>query len=57
LENLKERILAVDGRKTLKWILKKQDVRVWAGFSWLRIGYIGGNETSGYINAGNFLTD
>jgi hypothetical protein len=29
--------LGVDGRITLKWILKKRSVRVWIGFIWLRI--------------------
>jgi len=26
----------------LKWLLKKQDGRAWAGFTWLRIGKNGG---------------
>jgi DNA replication protein DnaC len=31
----------IDERITLKWILKEQDVRVWAGFKWLRTGLNG----------------
>jgi hypothetical protein len=27
----------VDGRIILRWIFRKWDVGVWAGFSWLRI--------------------
>jgi hypothetical protein len=30
------------GRKILKQVLKKQDVRVWAGFIWIKIGTSGG---------------
>jgi hypothetical protein len=30
--------LSVDGRIILKWILKKQDRRMWAGFTCLEIG-------------------
>jgi len=30
--------LGVDGRTILKWMLRKQVVRVWNGFKWLRIG-------------------
>jgi hypothetical protein len=26
------------GRITLKWIYKKWDLKLWAGFIWLRIG-------------------
>jgi hypothetical protein len=41
LENLKGRNylegLGIDGMKILRWILKKQDVKVWTGFIWLRI--------------------
>jgi hypothetical protein len=31
----------IDGRIILKWILKKQDVKVWTGFMWLRTGSSG----------------
>jgi hypothetical protein len=37
--------LGVDERITLIWILKKQDVTVWAGFMWLRTGTRGGRNT------------
>lgn len=30
--------LSIDGRSVLKFILKRQDVRVWNGFIWLTIG-------------------
>jgi hypothetical protein len=33
--------LGEDGKKILKWILKKQVLRVWAAFIWLRINSIG----------------
>jgi hypothetical protein len=33
----------VDGRKILRWIFRKWDVRVWTGSSCLRIEIIGGN--------------
>jgi hypothetical protein len=29
-------------RRTLEWTLKKQDMRVWTGFVWLRTGTSGG---------------
>jgi len=32
----------VDGRKTLKWILKKWDGEAWTGMIWLKIGTGGG---------------
>jgi hypothetical protein len=32
--------LGIDGKKILKRILKKQDVRVWPGFIWLGIGFL-----------------
>jgi hypothetical protein len=49
-----------DGRIILKWILRKLGVRVWSGFVWLRIRFIGGfcehgNETSGSVKGGEFL--
>ena len=34
---------AVDGRIILRWILRKWDVGVWTGSSWLRIGEGGGH--------------
>jgi hypothetical protein len=33
----------VHGKKILIWIINKQDIRVWTGFIWLRIGC--SNET------------
>jgi hypothetical protein len=33
----------VDGRILLRWILRKCDMRVWIGSSWLRIGRGGGH--------------
>jgi hypothetical protein len=33
--------LGIDGRMTLKRILKKWDRRAWNGLIWLRIGIIG----------------
>jgi len=45
--NLKERDHlgdpGVDGRKILSWIFRKQDMDVWIGSSWLRIGTGGGD--------------
>jgi hypothetical protein len=32
------RDLAVDGRMTFLWILKKYDIKMWAGFVWHGIG-------------------
>jgi hypothetical protein len=34
--------LDVDGRVTIKWTLKKQNVRLWTVCTWLRIGASGG---------------
>jgi hypothetical protein len=34
---------SVDGRIILRWIFKKWDVEVWAGWSWLRIGTVYGH--------------
>jgi len=40
--NLRERDLlevpGVDGKIILRWILRKWDVGVWIGWSWLRVG-------------------
>jgi hypothetical protein len=33
--------LGIDGRIILKWILKKENVKVWTDFMWLRIGASG----------------
>jgi hypothetical protein len=33
--------LNIEDRIILKWILKKQDRRVWVGYNWLRIGTFG----------------
>jgi hypothetical protein len=33
----------IDGRIILRWIIKKWDVRVWTGSSWLRRGTCGGH--------------
>jgi hypothetical protein len=45
-ESLRERHhledAGVDGRITLRWILRKWDVGIWTGSSWLRIGTSGG---------------
>jgi hypothetical protein len=51
----------VDGRIILRWIFRKWEVVVGTGWSGLRIGTVGdtcgcGNELSGSINVGNFLT-
>jgi hypothetical protein len=40
--NLKE-TQRVDGRIILRWIVRKWDVGVWTGSSWLRIGTGGGH--------------
>jgi hypothetical protein len=46
----------IDGRRILRWIFRKWDVRVWTGSIWLRIG-TGEccNEPSGSIKCGEFL--
>jgi len=33
----------IDGRIVLRWILRKWDVGIWAGSSWLGIGMGGGH--------------
>jgi hypothetical protein len=35
-------VISVHGRIRLKWISKIQDIRMWTGFIWLRIGTSGG---------------
>jgi hypothetical protein len=46
LESINERDhsedLGVDGRIMFKYVLEKQDVRVWSGFVWIRIGISSG---------------
>jgi len=48
--------------RILRWVFRKWEAGVWTGSSWLRTGIDGGhlcesgNEPSGSINAGNFLT-
>jgi hypothetical protein len=40
----------------IKWILKKQSVDVWNGFTWLKVGSCEhGNDPLGSIKAGNFF--
>jgi len=45
--NLRERdylgVPGVDGRILLRWIFRKWDVGIWAGWSWLRMGTVGGH--------------
>ena len=38
--------LGIDGRIVMKWILKKEDRRMWAGFIWLMTGTHGVNMVS-----------
>ena len=33
----------IDGRIILRWIVRKWDVGVWTGSSWLRTGTVGGH--------------
>jgi hypothetical protein len=62
--NLKERDHfgdpGIDGRIILRWILRKWDVGVKTGPSWLKIGKLAGtcecgNEPSGSIKFGEYL--
>jgi len=52
--NLRERDHKGDpaavGRIILRWILKKWDVGVWTGSSWLRIGTGGGHLLNAVMN-------
>ena len=45
--NLRERDLwgdpDADGRIILRWIFRKWNVWIWTGWSWLRIGKVGGH--------------
>jgi hypothetical protein len=45
--NLRERdylrVPGVDGRIILRWIFRKWDVGIWAGWSWLRMETGGGH--------------
>jgi len=47
LGNLRERGYLgdpdVDGRIILRWIIRKCDVGLWTGSSWLRIGKVSGH--------------
>jgi hypothetical protein len=50
----------IDGRTILRWILRKQGMRVWTGLNLLRIGPTAGsceqsNESSASIKGGDFL--
>jgi hypothetical protein len=48
----------VDGRIILRWFVRKWNVGVWTGSSWLRIGTGSGhcsNEHSGFIKCREFL--
>ena len=50
----------VDGRIVLRWIFRKWEGVVGIGWSWLRIGSVGGrfeygNELPGSIKCGEFL--
>jgi hypothetical protein len=45
----------VDGRIILRWIIRKWDVEVWTGSSWLRIGTGSGTCECGNEPSGNFL--
>jgi hypothetical protein len=31
--------LDLDGRLILKWVLEKEDVKLWFGFIWLSVGF------------------
>jgi hypothetical protein len=53
-------VLGLDATIILKWILHTQDVRMWTGFIWLRIGPIEGcseylNGSFGFIKCAKFL--
>jgi hypothetical protein len=62
LENLKKRDnvrdLGSDERMILKWIIKKQYVRMWTVFSWLMCSnriYKDGSELSSTVKSGNIF--
>jgi hypothetical protein len=64
VENLKRRDHVEDrgrdGKIVLKWIMRKQDVRLWTGFIWLVLGSSSGsfelgNEPLGSIKGEEFI--
>jgi hypothetical protein len=59
LENLKGRDhfedVGADGKTELAWMLGKQDGKMWAGCTWLRVGTSGSNEHSGFIQSMEFV--
>jgi hypothetical protein len=65
LQNLKQRAkledVGIDGRMILKRTIKEQDMKVWTGLIWLRIGNIGGssehvNEPTDSTNDGSLTS-
>jgi hypothetical protein len=47
--------LLVDRRIILNWILKKQDLRMWTGVTWLRICTNGGALVNTEMNQGGSI--